>query len=302
MHFAHRIRTLWSWLPSFRAVAETEHLPTAAAELGVVPSSLSRTVKQLEDELGISVFDRTGKQLVLNPAGRTLLVAVREAMRIVDDALELAIGDELRGNTSAIASPELVTAILIPACGVLASTAPRLTTTLLIGREDIPGLLLRGEVDAAVIPQPGPLDPDLRAVELATWTRGVYARRERPVSEAARCVVVGSPSAPLDDGWPADRERQIVAWAPDEHAALELCAHSDLMTVAFDAVARTCRQPERWVRLRSPEIPSRALHLVSRRAVGRHRRTDALVDAIKRASEAVSSLPRAQHVVADDTP
>jgi DNA-binding transcriptional LysR family regulator len=302
MHFAHRIRTLWSWLPSFRAVGETEHLPTAAAELGVVPSSLSRMVKQLEDELGISLFDRTGKQLVLNPAGRTLLVAVREAMRIVDDAIELAVGDELRGNASAIASSELVQAILIPACGVLATTAPRLTTTLLTGRDDIPGMLLRGEVDAAVIAQAGPLDPDLRATELATWTRGVYGRRARSASEPARCVVVGSPSDPLDDGWPAGRERQIVAWAPDEHAALELCAHDDLVTVAFDAVARSCRQPERWVRLRSPEIPSRALYLVSRRAVGRHRRTDALVDAIKHASEAVSSLPHAQHVVADEIP
>ena len=49
MHFVHRVRTIWSWLPAFRAVAEAEHLPTAAHELGIVPSSLSRTVKQIED-------------------------------------------------------------------------------------------------------------------------------------------------------------------------------------------------------------------------------------------------------------
>src|SRR5215208_4314626 len=101
MHFTQRIRSVWAWLPAFRAVAETEHLPSAALELGVVPSSLSRAIKLLEDELGVVLFDRSGKALVLNDAGRALLSAVRDAMRIVDDSVVALASDELRGNVGA---------------------------------------------------------------------------------------------------------------------------------------------------------------------------------------------------------
>nr|MBA3454712.1 LysR family transcriptional regulator [Deltaproteobacteria bacterium] len=121
MQFVQRIRNVWPWLPAFRAVAETEHLPTAAHELGIVPSALSRTVKLLEDELGISLFDRTGKALVLNEAGRTLLAAVRTAMRLLDEAVAAATSDQPRGTVTAMACGDLADAILVPACAVLAT-------------------------------------------------------------------------------------------------------------------------------------------------------------------------------------
>src|SRR5215217_4851914 len=116
MHFTQRIRSVWPWLPAFRAVAETEHLPTAANELGVVPSSLSRSIKLLEDELGMALFERANKALVLNTAGRELLAAVREAMRLLDDALGRAASDELRGHVVGVACADLAQALLSPAC------------------------------------------------------------------------------------------------------------------------------------------------------------------------------------------
>ena len=36
-----RIQRLWNWLPAFRAVAETEHLPTAAQRIGVSASAFN---------------------------------------------------------------------------------------------------------------------------------------------------------------------------------------------------------------------------------------------------------------------
>jgi DNA-binding transcriptional LysR family regulator len=82
-----RIASLWSWLPAFRAVAETEHLPRAASLLGTSPPALSRTLKLLEKSIGAVLFDKAGTRLVLNARGRRLLVHVREAMRIVDEGL-----------------------------------------------------------------------------------------------------------------------------------------------------------------------------------------------------------------------
>ncbi len=288
MHFVHRVRTIWSWLPAFRAVAEAEHLPTAAQELGIVPSSLSRTVKQIEDEIGIPLFDRTSKALVLNQAGRTLVAAVREAMRIVDDALGTAVGDDLVGHVGAVASGDLVHTVLIPAGASLAASHPSLALSALAGgTAEISEILLRGDADAAVVTRTIAAHVDLRVTELVTWTRSVYARTPRTDTAEHRCVVVGTPTEPLDDGWPSELDRRIAAWAPDERAALELCARGDLVTVAYDAVVRRCGFADRLVRWPDPPIAPRTIHLVQRRAVGRHRRTEALVEAIRIAATVV---------------
>ncbi len=289
MHFVNRVRTIWSWLPAFRAVAEAEHLPTAAHELGIVPSSLSRTVKQIEDELGVSLFDRTSKALVLNQAGRTLLTAVREAMRIVDDALGNAAGDDLMGNVGAVATGDLVQAVLIPAGAALAGSHPSLALSALAARpDDISEILLRGDADAAVTMHPIAAHADLRVTELAVWSRGAYLRAGATLVADPRCVVVGAPSEPVEDGWPPDHDRRIAAWTPDERSALELCARGDLVTVACDAIVRSCGFEGRLTRLVLPEMASRKLLLIQRRAVGRHRRTEALVDAIRTATGAAS--------------
>ncbi|MEZ4365186.1 MAG: LysR family transcriptional regulator [Kofleriaceae bacterium] len=82
-----RLRALWDYLPAFRAVAEAEHLPTAAAALAVTPPALSRAIRLLEADLGEPLFERRGRQLVLNPRGQALLAALRVAMRTLDEAL-----------------------------------------------------------------------------------------------------------------------------------------------------------------------------------------------------------------------
>lgn len=82
-----RLAALWSWLPAFRAVAETEHLADAALLLGSSPPALSRTVKLLESAAGGPLFSRNGRRLRLNARGRRLLQHLRDAMRLVDDGL-----------------------------------------------------------------------------------------------------------------------------------------------------------------------------------------------------------------------
>src|SRR5690554_4873240 len=78
------LATIWNWLPAFRAVAESEHLPTAAARLHVSAPALSRTVRLLEEHLEVELFNRVGRRLVLNSAGEQLLSAVQEAMGGLD--------------------------------------------------------------------------------------------------------------------------------------------------------------------------------------------------------------------------
>lgn len=60
-------------LEQFVVIAECENLTKAAQKLHVSQPSLSRSLHALEDELGCTLFDRVGRNIVLNNAGRIAL-------------------------------------------------------------------------------------------------------------------------------------------------------------------------------------------------------------------------------------
>lgn len=69
----------------FVTLAELENM-SAAAELHATQPTLSRQLGRLERELGVALFDRTGKRLTLNAAGRIYLRHVRRAVAEIDAA------------------------------------------------------------------------------------------------------------------------------------------------------------------------------------------------------------------------
>jgi DNA-binding transcriptional LysR family regulator len=72
-------------LEYFRALARGQHVTRVAAELGVAQPSLSRSIARLEQELGVALFDRSGRQLRLNRFGLVFLGAVTRALGSLDD-------------------------------------------------------------------------------------------------------------------------------------------------------------------------------------------------------------------------
>jgi DNA-binding transcriptional LysR family regulator len=78
----------------FAAVAEELHFGHAAKRLGIAQPPLSRQIQALEDELGISLFDRTQRRVELTPAGRVLL----EHTHRVFGAVELAVHEAKRAS------------------------------------------------------------------------------------------------------------------------------------------------------------------------------------------------------------
>ncbi len=67
-------------LPAFRAAARLQNLRAAADELHLTHSAVSQQIKLLEEQLGLALFDRRGRSVVLNAAGAALLRAVEPAL------------------------------------------------------------------------------------------------------------------------------------------------------------------------------------------------------------------------------
>lgn len=82
---------LLSQLKYFQVVAQYQHISRAAEELHVAQPALSATIAKLEKKLGVPLFDRQGRNIELNYAGKHLLEHVDfifEQLTVMEESLE----------------------------------------------------------------------------------------------------------------------------------------------------------------------------------------------------------------------
>lgn len=102
----------------FREVARTLHFRRAAEALGVAQPALSRQIAQLEQALGVPLFDRTRRRVDLTPAGRQLRDQVEPLLsrlqRLPGELRALAAGEAglLRVGFTGLAMATVLPAIL----------------------------------------------------------------------------------------------------------------------------------------------------------------------------------------------
>ncbi len=70
----------------FIEVAEREHISDAAAHLHVAQSAISRQIANLEEELGVELFERIGRNVKLTPIGKIFLEHSISALQAIDYA------------------------------------------------------------------------------------------------------------------------------------------------------------------------------------------------------------------------
>jgi DNA-binding transcriptional LysR family regulator len=152
-------------LAYFLAVAEELHFGRAATRLGIAQPALSKTIRQLERRLGVTLFERTSRAVALTEAGRVL---TREA-RVALDAVSAAA---LRTRRAGIREPRLLLAMkaggdggLLPAILAAYEREPEVLPVEVVFDADSAGLLREGRADAALLYAP----PDeLRGLDTET--------------------------------------------------------------------------------------------------------------------------------------
>jgi DNA-binding transcriptional LysR family regulator len=73
----------------FLTTASLEHVSQAAKVLSISQPSLSKTIRTLEKELGVDLFERQGKYIRVNAAGRVFLNKVNAALNTLDEGIQL---------------------------------------------------------------------------------------------------------------------------------------------------------------------------------------------------------------------
>jgi DNA-binding transcriptional LysR family regulator len=173
-------------LTAFVAVADQRSFRAAATRLGVTPSALSHSMRQLEQRLGVRLLHRTTRSVSATDAGQRLLNQLRPAIDQIAGALENLNQERLRpmGRLRIYATSHLVaTAVVVPIWDRFLSTYPEVHLELHVGDAPIDivaegydaglGPQDRAAADMIAVPVTGPM-------KMAIVGAPVYFARRRP--------------------------------------------------------------------------------------------------------------------------
>ena len=118
----------------FEAVSRHGSMNRAAQELHTVQSNVTARIRALEEELGVSLFQRHARGVSTTPAGQRILPFVGRITKLLADARTAAKDDGEPGGTLSLGSLETTTALrLSPLLGRFAKTYPQVRLVVTTG-------------------------------------------------------------------------------------------------------------------------------------------------------------------------
>ena len=172
-------------LRTFIAVVDHHSFAEAGTQLNRTQSSVTQHMQRLEQQVGVNLFEKQGRQKRLTEAGLQLLRHARQMLSMNDEALSSLRENSLSGVLRIGSPHDIADTILPPILSHIARSAPRLRLEIDVGRspflmED----LHRGKVDMVISTRE---DPNLEG----------FALRTSPVWWICSAQYLHNPSDPL---------------------------------------------------------------------------------------------------------
>ncbi|MBC3423726.1 LysR substrate-binding domain-containing protein [Pseudomonas sp. RW3S2] len=154
----------------FLSVAQHGHFTRAAEQLGIAPPTLSRQIQDMENELGVRLFQRSQRAVRLTAAGEALRVEALQAVRQFD-AAQLGAQRAGRGDVGRIELGYVASAaysgLLQQQVTHFSQSCPGVQLNIReVAMMASPELVRDGQLDLAYVRMPMELPEDLNAITL----------------------------------------------------------------------------------------------------------------------------------------
>lgn len=191
-------------LEYFLAVVEHGQLGKVASNFDLTPAALSKSIRRLESDLHLRLFDRSGQGMQLTSVGRSIVERVRNICTQHDDALRYA-GDVRTGRSGLFRIGVTIGAIddiVAPALAALQPKRPAMRVQISFGSPDmLMDKLLQGHVDVVVV---GSYEMDVEGLERVIIGRHSYSpivrlghpllsRQNLGLGDLRDCLWIGPP-------------------------------------------------------------------------------------------------------------
>jgi len=180
-------------LKTLIAIVEHRSFAAAADAIGLTQSAVSLHVKALEDDMQMTLFDRSTRPPLLNSQGAALVERAREIIALCDGLTDSLRGDRVTGVLDLGAVPTALTGMLPGALATLQAAQPELRIRVSSGlSNELADEVRKGVLDAAIVSEPAQLAAGL------SW---------HPVIQEPLMVI-----APV--GTPGRKDRDLLAALP----------------------------------------------------------------------------------------
>jgi len=144
-------------LRTFIAVVDHHSFAEAGVQLARTQSSVTQHMQRLEQQVGVNLFEKRGRQKQLTEAGQQLLRHARQMLSLNDDALNSLRESSLSGVLRIGSPHDIADTILPPILSHIARSAPRLRLGIDVGRSPfLMDDLQRGKIDMVISTREAP--------------------------------------------------------------------------------------------------------------------------------------------------
>ncbi|AHI56248.1 LysR family transcriptional regulator [Listeria ivanovii] len=173
-------------LKYFMEVARVEHMTKASENLHVAQSAVSRQITKLEEELGVPLFDRIGRNMQLTSVGQDFLnqatIALNELQKA--EALVTEYIDPAKGTVRVGLPNSLSTKVLPSVISAFREKYPQITYQFMEGtNEELTEMLISGVLDMTFLSPVPESDDQMEAVRFFDEKLKLIVPKTHPLAE-----------------------------------------------------------------------------------------------------------------------